>query len=1059
MPYPARIAAALVALLASLAVTILVVGAGQSPGAVVTRILVVDRDGDEGRALRSESPRVLADYGSFVVAEAEGRAVDALVAAGADVRDDFASVALARGAQDPRARTQLDAARPTAGGAPRGLALVQFVGPIKGEWLAELEATGVKLVTYQAQNAQLVAGTATALKSVAALRGRSHVRAVVPVQAEDKVAPALAGAPATGRQRLEVATVAGTPGAAARSTLGSLSRPLRPAVTIDAITHQQVDADPGAVARLAALGGVVSVAPYQRPALRDERASTIVAGLLSPTFQPVFGTGHLAWLTAKGFGATPAHVVDITDEGVDKGIFPAPAGSHPDLYTKGSTTQPSRIAYSHNDTGDPDGRDCGGHGSNIAGIIASYNIGTGTTYEDTARFNYGVGIDPFVKIGASRVFTCTGGEGTASVTVMHRNAYAKGARISNNSWGIDNNGAYTALDREFDSMARDASTLAGNQGLVYSVAGGNTGPAPKTVGTPGTAKNVIVVGASENVRSGNGLACADDDVGANSARDVGGFSARGPTIDGRLKPDIVAPGSQMVGIAPQHPNYTGSGTFCKFFPAASTRYNVSSGTSQAAPVVAGASSLLRTWYLRTVSAVPPSPALTKAILVNTTTDLAGGQNGVPGGTVATVPNNVQGWGRVNVGTVLDGTRRVFRDEGTPLGATGGTSTRTYTIDSTTKPVRVTLAYSDAPGPTTGNAFVNDLDLEVSAGGQTYKGNVFAGGRSVVGGAADPRNNLESVWLPAGVAGALTVKVIGRSIGGNGVPGNADVTDQDFAVAISNAKADAPVLAHGTTAVAPQGDGDATVEPGETFRLTETVRNTGPTAATGVQGALASKTTGLTVAPATVNYPDVPAGGTATPGTPFTGTVAGTVPCGTTLSLGLTITSAQGSSVAIPLTVKTGAPGAPFDRAATGLPLAIADGVEIDSPLGVTVTGILADVNVTITSITHTSVGDLRLTIVHPDGTAVVLAESPGTIDNTGDNLRGTVFDDEAARAIGATGTAAPYTGSFKPQRDQLSRLDGKASAGTWILRVADLADGDTGRLDAWGLRNTTFACG
>jgi len=59
---------------------------------------------------------------------------------------------------------------------------------------------------------------------------------------------------------------------------------------------------------------------------------------------------------------------------------------------------------------------------------------------------------------------------------------------------------------------------------------------------------------------------------------------------------------------------------------------------------------------------------------------------------------------------------------------------------------------DAPGNTTGNAFNNDLDLTVIVGGNVYKGNVFSGPNSVTGGNADRRNNVESVFLPAGVTG-------------------------------------------------------------------------------------------------------------------------------------------------------------------------------------------------------------------------------------------------------------------------------------------------------------------
>jgi hypothetical protein len=100
---------------------------------------------------------------------------------------------------------------------------------------------------------------------------------------------------------------------------------------------------------------------------------------------------------------------------------------------------------------------------------------------------------------------------------------------------------------------------------------------------------------------------------------------------------------------------------------------------------------------------------------------------------------------------------------------------------------VTLAWTDAPGSTTGNAWVNDLNLEVTAGGQTYLGNVFSGQFSATGGSADFRNNVESVFLPAGLSGAFQVRVIAANIAGNGVPGNATALDQDFALIIYNGR--------------------------------------------------------------------------------------------------------------------------------------------------------------------------------------------------------------------------------------------------------------------------------
>src|SRR5581483_1292816 len=95
-----------------------------------------------------------------------------------------------------------------------------------------------------------------------------------------------------------------------------------------------------------------------------------------------------------------------------------------------------------------------------------------------------------------------------------------------------------------------------------------------------------------------------------------------------------------------------------------------------------------------------------------------------------------------------------------------------TVADNTKPMRVTLAWTDAPGPTSGNAFVNNLDLEVTVGGNTYKGNVFSGANSATGGSADTVDNVESVFLPAGITGPVLVRVKAINIAGDGVPGNA-----------------------------------------------------------------------------------------------------------------------------------------------------------------------------------------------------------------------------------------------------------------------------------------------
>jgi hypothetical protein len=146
-----------------------------------------------------------------------------------------------------------------------------------------------------------------------------------------------------------------------------------------------------------------------------------------------------------------------------------------------------------------------------------------------------------------------------------------------------------------------------------------------------------------------------------------------------------------------------------------------------------------------------------------------------------------------VGRALDTAPRAVVDETHVFGASGETYVSTGTIAPSTSPFRVALVWTEPPGPTTGNAWVNNLDLQVNVNGTIYKGNVFTGALSVTGGVADFRNNAEFVFLPAGTTGTFTVTVTATNVAGDGVPGNADATDQDFALLVYNGTACQPAI--------------------------------------------------------------------------------------------------------------------------------------------------------------------------------------------------------------------------------------------------------------------------
>ncbi|HWS27337.1 MAG TPA: hypothetical protein VN259_12320, partial [Xanthomonadales bacterium] len=182
--------------------------------------------------------------------------------------------------------------------------------------------------------------------------------------------------------------------------------------------------------------------------------------------------------------------------------------------------------------------------------------------------------------------------------------------------------------------------------------------------------------------------------------------------------------------------------------------------------------------------VDPSPALLKALLVNGAVDMSG---------PPPVPNNSEGWGRAHLtGSLGGGLPRAVLDQSERLDTDGEEFVVHYRVADAERPVRVTLAWTDAPGaPGANPALVNDLDLQVLTREASYQGNVFAQGRSVDGGQADTLNNLENVYLPAEVVGELiSVYVRASALPGDGVPGVGDETDQDFALVCSNCSSDA-----------------------------------------------------------------------------------------------------------------------------------------------------------------------------------------------------------------------------------------------------------------------------
>lgn len=654
--------------------------------------------------------------------------------------------------------------------------LVQFPGPIQDAWYDAMVRAELTVISYIPDFTYLVWGEADALSS---LRKQAPVRWWAPYAPEYALHPTLRSPSAETRPLTVVVQIVDHP--TARSILKAKGYEQdAPLPAIPGTQTWQIRTTTDAVQEIAALPGVVNVEPALVPRLHDERQAAIMIGYLDPDGVAPTGPGYLHWLTATvGMTTTPTAypIVDVTDDGIDDGDA---TPSHPDFYAFGDLRNEDRLVYNANWTGDLLADSKGGHGTLDAAIVAGYNDRTGSSYEDTAGYNYGLGINPFGRVAGSKVFDNNANWSNPDYTELIADAYQRGARISSNSWGASaGQGRYRVYDQTYDTLVRDADPdTPGNQAMVVIFSAGNSGPNTQTVGSPANAKNVITVGAAENVRPTWTDGCGYSPTIADNANDIAPFSGRGPTTDGRVKPDLVAPGTHIIGAASQAEGYTGRNVCDPYYPPEQTLYAASSGTSHATPAVAGAASLLIRRY-EVWSGAPPSPAMVKALLLNTARYL----NGLDSGD--TLPSYRQGYGEVNIAGALTDTARILVDQSEILRTTGETYVRHGHVSRVSEPVRVTLAWTDAPGATIGNAYVNDLDLTVEISGATYLGNVFDGAYATPGGTHDRANNVESVSLPPGAQGPLTITVRAYNLAGDGRPGDSDPTDQDFALVCTN----------------------------------------------------------------------------------------------------------------------------------------------------------------------------------------------------------------------------------------------------------------------------------
>ncbi|MDA0524479.1 S8 family serine peptidase [Methanococcoides alaskense] len=572
--------------------------------------------------------------------------------------------------------------------------IVQFKGSILEEWKRDVSRTGATLFSYVPNNAFIIRMNTSVKAEVETI---DSVQWIGYYDTSYRINPGLSLISEKSSQ-VDVVVILFDENESDR-ILNEISN-LGGEIVDDSGDHIRIIIANTKVSAIASLNGVSWIEQYSQPVLLNDIAANVTNVSYVRNTHGLTGSGQ---------------IVAVADSGLDSGFNNA--SMHDDF--EGRIVSIHSWWDSYNDSG---GEDNHGHGTHVAGsVLGNGSLSSGLYAGMAPKAQL---VFQSMQYDGPGPFTNGGLYFPVNLTLVFQQAYDDGARIHSDSWGSDSSadyGNYTSQSQYVDDF------MWKNPDFLILFAAGNEGGSSGTCTPPGTAKNALTVGASENYRPALGPI-------ADNINDIASFSSKGPTDDGRIKPDIVAPGTYIISTRSSMPSASYS------LGVVNAYYANNSGTSMATPLTAGTAALVRQYYVDNES-IYPTAALLKATLIN-------------GAANTTQSTNSQGWGRMDVEKSLFPTspQKVQFHDNISLNVADSWNV-SYHLNNSSHPLKVTLVWTDKPSATfVGKNLVNDLDMVVTGPDGTYLGN---GG--------DDTNNVEQVELSSPSTGWYTVTVNGTNV--------------------------------------------------------------------------------------------------------------------------------------------------------------------------------------------------------------------------------------------------------------------------------------------------------